>query len=352
MTHKATAFAVGLACALAAGCGGEGGDGVSVLSPAWSVPHETSAEVAAYWTRARVRAAQPIDLRIPSGSVQPDIDPDPSLSPVSVAPHPPAGVTFRATRAPEPDVETCTKRSTNEVCWSRFAWTGERRQLPTRTIGKVTFDKAGKPYGCSGAVVSSANESVVWTAGHCVMQKGVLHENWAFAPGYRDGETPFGWWRPTESSSIVVPEQWEEDENEAFDFAAVVVAPNGGATLADTVGSQGIRFEEAPPTDTLVFGYPGEKSFDGEILYACRSPVPAWLRDPSEGEGEPTLGVGCDQPGGSSGGPFISGAFREVPGWGWVVSNVSYGWEGVDELTFGPYLGEEAQALWTRAESR
>jgi hypothetical protein len=336
---------------LAAGCSRDGGSDVEILSPLWSIPHDSSRQLAAYWTAARVRAAKPFDRTVARGPLaaaaeQPDAAPSLTVPPRSPERR------FRSVGAAPPDVQTCTRVEQDRVCWSRFAWTGDTRQLPTRTIGKITFDRGGKPFACSGAAVTSRNESVVWTAGHCVLEEGVLHENWAFAPGYRDGEAPFGWWRPRDSSSMFVPKEWREDENEAYDFAAVVVEPNAGATLGDAVGSQGIRFAVSPADEVLVFGYPAEKPYDGGVLYACRSLAPKWLRDPPEGRGTPTLGVGCDQPEGASGGPFVSGTFQGVLGWGWVISNVSYGWRGFDELTFGPYLGPEAQELWSAAEAR
>lgn len=61
-------------------------------------------------------------------------------------------------------------------------------------FGKVFFtSNSGVNYVCSGAAVLSANESVVWTAGHCVNEgPGAFYKNFLFVPAYRDGSAPYG----------------------------------------------------------------------------------------------------------------------------------------------------------------
>src|SRR5690606_21385531 len=47
-----------------------------------------------------------------------------------------------------------------------------------RTVGRVFFTFQGRAASCSGTAVTSANRSVVMTAGHCVQMNGVFHDNW------------------------------------------------------------------------------------------------------------------------------------------------------------------------------
>ena len=61
--------------------------------------------------------------------------------------------------------------------------------------GKVFFTDSGVNYVCSGTALTSGNESVVWTAGHCVNEgPGAYYTNWAFVPAYKDGARPYGTW--------------------------------------------------------------------------------------------------------------------------------------------------------------
>ena len=61
--------------------------------------------------------------------------------------------------------------------------------------GKVFFSDGSANYVCSGTALTSGNESVVWTAGHCVNEgPGAFYTNWAFVPAYKDGARPYGTW--------------------------------------------------------------------------------------------------------------------------------------------------------------
>ena len=54
--------------------------------------------------------------------------------------------------------------------------------------GKVFFSDGAANYVCSGTALTSGNQSVVWTAGHCVNEgPGGFYTNWAFVPAYKDG---------------------------------------------------------------------------------------------------------------------------------------------------------------------
>jgi hypothetical protein len=203
-------------------------------------------------------------------------------------------------------------------------------------------------------VVSSENESVVWTSAHCLRFQGRQARNIVFVPGYRDGTRPFETWRLREGDSVYLLQSWIDtyskgvftDEAVRHDIAALVFEEKDGRTLADTVGSQGIRFDEPLESELIVFGYPADEPFDGSTLYACRSPV----TERAKAElGASVVALGCDLTAGSSGGPMIAGSFRGVAGWGWVMSNVSGG--PTSDLTYGPRLGGEARQLWEKAQS-
>jgi hypothetical protein len=203
--------------------------------------------------------------------------------------------------------------------------------------GKVFFTDNGVNYVCSGTALTSGNESVVWTAGHCVNEgPGAYFTNWAFVPAYKDGARPYGTWA---ARTLLTTSDWRTRGDFSFDEGAAVVSTNGGQTLTDVVGGRGILFNQAPQQHYLAHGYPAASPFTGGRMFICESDLA--LQDTSAHPA--TLGIGCDMTGGSSGG-------------GWVVGNnvlsvTSYGYQTLKNVLFGPYQGDVAQQLYTSASS-
>jgi hypothetical protein len=115
------------------------------------------------------------------------------------------------------------------------------------------------------------------------------------------------------------------------------MSTSGGATLTDTVGSRGAGFNRAAQQHYFSHGYPAASPFTGGRMYICEADLAT--RDNSTNP--PTMGIGCDMTGGSSGG-------------GWVVGNDvlsvnSYGYSTLRNVMFGPYQGTVAQQLYTSA---
>ena len=223
------------------------------------------AKVASYWTKERMRAAVPLDE-----------------------------VLGQAAKVP-------------------LAYPFERYEPSTYNPahGKVFFSDGAANYVCSGTALQSGNESVVWTAGHCVNEgPGGFYTNWAFVPGYKDGAAPYGTWSARE---LMTTAPWANGGDFGYDLGAAVVAANGGATLTDTVGSRGVGFDQPAEQHYLSHGYPAAPPCTGERMFIC----------------------------GSSGG-------------GWVVGNTvlsvnSYGYATQPGVMYGPYQGGVAQQLYTSA---
>jgi hypothetical protein len=204
--------------------------------------------------------------------------------------------------------------------------------------GKVFFSDGGSNYVCSGTALTSGNESVVWTAGHCVNEgPGAFYTNWAFVPAYKDGARPYGTWT---ARSLLTTSAWSQGGDFSYDLGAAVVNTNGGATLTDTVGSRGVAFNQPAEQRYFSHGYPAAPPFSGGRMFICEANL--GTRDRSANP--PTMGIGCDMTGGSSGG-------------GWVVGNTvlsvnSYGYRTQPNVMYGPYQGTVAQQLYTSAGSR
>jgi V8-like Glu-specific endopeptidase len=249
--------------------------------------------VIAYWTADRMRSAKPVERAKGGGSGQGSTYP------------------FTSSEVPAP-----------------------YNVFPTSTNGKVFFTDGGVNYTCSGTALTSGNESVVWTAGHCVHDgNNDFHGNWVFVPAYRDGLRPYGTFA---ARALLTTSGWQ-DGDFAYDLGAAAVSPAGGATLTDTTGGRDIAFNYSRQQQYKAYGYPAAKKFSGQRLRVCDAP---WaLNDTNESPA--TMGIGCDHTGGSSGG-------------GWIVGNAvysvnSYGYNGLRNVMFGPYQGAVAQQLYTNA---
>ena len=89
-------------------------------------------------------------------------------------------------------------------------------------FGKVFFTSiSGVNYVCSGTAVTSTNESVVWTAGHCVNEgPGDYYKNFLFVPAYRDGVAPYGKFAGT---TLITTSGWQASGEFGVDVGAAVV---------------------------------------------------------------------------------------------------------------------------------
>lgn len=265
---------------------------------------QSRADVVSYWTAERMRNAKPV------GRTR-----DPLGKPAGNAgggKKPTAGA---ATQVPAP--------------YTVF---------PTSTNGKVFFTDNSVNYVCSGTAIASANESVVWTAGHCVNEgPGVYYTNWAFVPAYRDNVRPYGTWAAT---SLHTTTPWQSQGDFSYDLGAAVVAPSGGKTLTNAIGGgRTLAFNYARSQRYNSFGYPAASPFNGQRLWKCDSSL--YMSDSSTSP--QTMGIQCNMTGGSSGGGWV------VSSDGRVYSVNSYGYSNLRNVMFGPYQGDVAEQLFSTA---
>jgi hypothetical protein len=236
------------------------------------------------------------------------------------------------------------------------------RAYPNRTNGAVFFRLPGNgpdagDYACSGTAVRSPSRSLVWTAGHCVFDPGVMGAgyatDWEFVPGYGAGKgafttrQPYGEWP---ASSLMTTRRWHGTDllrggDSAFDLGVAIVSPRAGRSLQDRVGARRIAFDQSRQRVYSAFGYPREsppRQFDGRHLFQCRSPY----RGADRRVGPPAaLRISCDLTGGASGGAWVVRRQRR----GYVVSVTSYGYDQQPNSLYGPYQGNAARSLWLSA---
>ncbi|MEU0717713.1 peptidase [Streptomyces lavendulocolor] len=269
-------------------------------------------EARTFWTAERMRSAAPLDLLLTPQAAKKLRTPRPGGTTTTVAP----------TAFPQ----------------AGGAWTGGGAVV--KTSGRVFFTLQGRTASCSGNAVTSQNASTVITAGHCVKYQGSWHTNWVFVPAYDNGQAPYGQW--TATKTLTTP-QWEASEDINHDIGAAVVAPLGGQKLTAVTGAQGIQFNGGYNKQMYAFGFPAASPYDGSKLVYCSgnsSKDFLFSQDHS---------LGCNMTGGSSGGPWFTG-FSESAGTGLQVSVNSFGYTFLPNRMFGPYFGNEAKALYDRAQ--
>jgi V8-like Glu-specific endopeptidase len=231
---------------------------------------------------------------------------------------------------------------------------------PNRTIGKFFFTILGSAFFCSASSVVSQNFSVVWTAGHCVFTPGIgFNANFLFAPARRLLNNPYGTWTARTAFTL---NGWTQGFLE-FDHGAIV-ANRGGTTnerIGDRVGSLNFLANASRMQHWHLFGYPApdprfppvNPPFDGEHQEICAA---TWATNDMGFFGPPTIGVGCDQTGGASGGPWIVD-YSGLPSSGTQVFNLlngnnSYKYLAPNHLrVYGPYFTTGAINLLTAASN-
>jgi hypothetical protein len=262
---------------------------------------QSRAEVLSYWTAERMRDARPV--------------------PVAKGGKPGGGGSTKAGAATQVP----------------FPYTGD-----TVTNGKVFFTERGLNYVCSGTALTSGNESVVWTAGHCVNEgPGAFVTNWMFAPAYHNGNNPdYGRFAAVK---LFTTTDWANAGDFGDDLGAAVVGPDSaGTTLTDKIGAgRSPAFNDAQYASRTYgsYGYPAASPFNGQTLWNCTSPLHR-----SDTSVQPsTMGIQCNMTGGSSGGGWVSG--------GLVYSVNSYTYNSLKNVMFGPRQGVAAADLYTAAET-
>lgn len=211
-----------------------------------------------------------------------------------------------------------------------------------RTSGKVFITFGRTDYVCSGTSVASRNDSLVWTAGHCVYDRaaGGYAENFLFVPAYDNGAEPFGRYAAP-PDDLDTTTQFETSESFAHDFGAARVGTNGNGTkLGAAVGERALDFSPTRTQAYTLYGYPVSRATAyGRVMYQCAT---NWAVDDTSLD-PPAIGVDCNWPGGSSGGAWIgeNGALATV---------TSYGYLSQKERVYGSYPGDSARALHEAAE--
>ena len=281
--------------------------------------------VAAYWTPARMKAAKSVE----------DSTTFKQLSAAKRTAAAEASVPRGPARAVAPSQAATAPRAVKAaptVSLQTFSPNLPYYYPAARTNGKVFFTRAGLNYVCSASIVNSEGKSLVWTAGHCVVDGQIWDSNFAFVPSYSNGSAPYGTWY---SRQLTTTSGWYWNRDLTQDIGASTVYRNFGYRLADYLGAQGIMWNQSANFYTCAFGYPQAYPYTGAYLTeACGNTGNA---------GDGTIYMYSGMTGGSSGGPWL----RSFDGnWGYVNGHNDFIYNNSPVWMYSPYYGNQAASLY------
>lgn len=217
---------------------------------------------------------------------------------------------------------------------------------PYRAIGKVFFTQGGTNYVCSG---SSIGGRAVLTAGHCVSDgAGNWHTNWKFSPSYRNGVNPYGLWSAFWLATFTA---WHTSGNFCRDVGFAAVSDQGGLKLSEKVGYLGFAWNQSRIRHFNDFGYPAASPYDGQRMVETQA---SYNRtDYPNGCTPGTTGIGWNQAGGSSGGPWIINFYPGSAGAMNYANGVnSYIYTSYPKQIYSPYFDSSVKSLKDTAVSK
>jgi V8-like Glu-specific endopeptidase len=380
-TESIRTWAVVLALLLAMAAFGLPAAAADLNEVVWEEVDSSREDAEAFWTEERLREAQPMPMPTPGEDAEASALATKGLqvfSGATVVPGALPGQKVGFLGPYDPSVgNTLAPR------WGTAPWVYSRYRLfpdgvstyttyPYSTVGKLFFQIPGVGlFVCSASVVTGQNSSTVLTAGHCVYSPppgtfGYVgtHTNFVFIPSRRTGANPVGTWTAAVSATTV---GWQFGFLE-YDVGALVMNRGGLGNnhVAAVTGSLGVLFNGPQVQHYHGLGYPQAPrnlsqtqpgaQFDGEHQEICTSAT-AGIDLPTGGAGDPpTIGIGCDSTGGTSGGPWVvnfSGFLAKANN---LINSVfSYRYTGPNPpanlRSYGPYFGPAAQNLWSFASA-
>jgi hypothetical protein len=237
-----------------------------------------------------------------------------------------------------PDFSTSPNGYSYPAPFTRYSYYGKYiKEWPYRTVGKLFFYQNGYAYVCSA---SSIGNYAIWTAGHCVHDGSGSAYGWSynvvFVPGYTYGKKQQGGqWK---ADHLWVMSSWYNSQDLGMDMGGAILDKLKNKSISKKVGALGFAWNWSPEQHWFAMGYPAAYPFDGYVQVLCA----ASYAYSYSGYSPAPNGIGCDQTGGTSGGPWI---FQWGTGW-YLNGNMSFRRSGYDAELYSPYFGDAAYNLY------
>jgi hypothetical protein len=213
------------------------------------------------------------------------------------------------------------------------------KSWPAKAIGVLFFYQRGYAYRCSAA---SSGYASVWTAGHCIHDGSGSSAGWSynviFMPSYDSGKK-IGWqWLAYRLGTTYNWYTYGLPSGLGYDYAAANVLRTKRRLLIQKVGALGFAWNWGDLLHWFAIGYPAASPFNGAKQVVCAA---SWAYNDTSIANWPH-GIGCDQTGGTSGGPWVFkyGTYNYING------NQSYRYSNHPNELFSPYYDSSTYSLW------
>ena len=211
----------------------------------------------------------------------------------------------------------------------------------TSAVGALFITSHGQlgRHFCTASVVSSPAKDLLITAAHCIQGRSLRPiGRIVFAPGYHDGQFPYGIWKVT---TEYVDSAWAENHNHNNDVA-FLIAGRPGTHIQTYTGAEALKIDQ-PAEVVRVIGYPDGTS---EPI-TCTAPARGFQHGHQ-------MVFDCDNyTNGTSGGPFLAHVSHKT-GRGWVIGVIGGFQEGGDtpDISYSPRFFSRILALYRTAVAR
>ncbi|UVS82651.1 hypothetical protein [Actinokineospora sp. UTMC 2448] len=192
---------------------------------------------------------------------------------------------------------------------------------------------------CSASVVNSGSRNLISTSAHCL--HGGEGGDWLFTeaffvPGLHGDSRPHGiFW----AQRWTVWSAWTDDSDDDYDYGFVNLYARDGLNVVDVVGGNGIKINMGYGHTVVVWGYPANDGYPGDVPYYCDKVTTydgSWF--------DSYVYVGCILTGGASGGPWLEGYDYNLS-LGYVIGVTSRA--GIDfDYSLSPYLDDSFADLF------
>ncbi|WP_234377238.1 serine protease [Streptomyces sp. TP-A0356] len=214
-----------------------------------------------------------------------------------------------------------------------------RRTEENARIGAVFEKNDQGAHFCTASVVQSPGRNMLITAAHCAFDAdtGQPLNDLVFAPGYRNGDEPTGFWKV---SKVVVDDRWAKSQDEDLDVAFLVLDQKDGKDIQDVLGGNTLGINRGFDNKVKITGYPTSR----DTPISCQNRTTKFS--------DTQLRIQCTDLGdGTSGSPWL--ADYDPKSHTATVIGVLGGHEGggdQDDVSYAAYFDDDIAKLYRRAQ--